>query len=183
MIQPKQIEGWMGKHSRRWLREQARRADRIIEVGVWKGRSTLVLARATRGTVWAVDTWAGTPADAEQHERLYAEGVEGGDVYGDFCRNLNPYIRAGRVVPVRMDSREAAAALLEKHGRAFDLVFIDADHSYEGARGDIEAFRPLIRPGGILSGHDYHWPGVERAVNELLTGVALGPKSIWSVRL
>lgn len=183
MIHPTEIEGWMGKKSRRWLREQARRATKIIEVGVWKGRSTLVLARATRGTVWAVDTWAGTPADGEQHERLYAAEVEGGDVYGEFCRNLKPYIRANRVVPVRMDSREAAARLLEKHGPTFDFVFIDADHSYEGARGDIEAYRPLIRPGGLLSGHDYHWPGVAQAVNELLAGVVLGPKSIWSVRL
>lgn len=176
-------EGWMGKHSRKWLRDQARRAERIIEVGVWKGRSTLVLARATRGTVWAVDTWAGTPDDAEQHERLYAAEVESGDVYAEFRRNLNPHIRAGKVVPVRMDSQVAARHLLMKHGQTFDFVFIDADHSYEGAMGDIEAYRPLIRPGGIMAGHDYHWPGVERAVTELLTGVVLGPKSIWSVRL
>jgi predicted O-methyltransferase YrrM len=55
MLKPKHIEGWMGAKGRRWLREQARASQRIIEVGVWKGRSTLVLARATRGTVWAVD--------------------------------------------------------------------------------------------------------------------------------
>lgn len=67
-----------------------------------------------------------------------------------------------------------------------DLVFIDGDHSYEGCKGDIEAWLPNIKPGGILAIHDYKkatliydeetcphprpWPGVDRAVDELLVG-------------
>ena len=64
-----------------------------------------------------------------------------------------------------------------------DMVFIDGDHSYEGCKGDIEAWVPVIKPGGILAVHDYlkgdlvpdpngphpkPWPGVDSAVNELL---------------
>jgi predicted O-methyltransferase YrrM len=37
----------------------------------------------------------------------------------------------------------------------FDLIFIDADHSYEGVRADIELSLPLLRPGGVLAFHDY----------------------------
>lgn len=67
-----------------------------------------------------------------------------------------------------------------------DLVLIDGDHSYEGCKGDIEAWLPNIKPGGILAIHDYKkhlltydeetcphprpWPGVDRAVDELLLG-------------
>lgn len=67
-----------------------------------------------------------------------------------------------------------------------DLVFIDGDHSYEGCAGDIEAWLPNIKSGGILAIHDYKkatltydeetcphprpWPGVDRAVDELLVG-------------
>lgn len=67
-----------------------------------------------------------------------------------------------------------------------DMVFIDGDHSYEGCKGDIEAWLPNIKPGGILAVHDYKkatltydedtcphprpWPGVDRAVDELLVG-------------
>ena len=56
----------------------------------------------------------------------------------------------------------------------FDLAFIDADHSYVGCWGDIQAYWPKIKPGGILAGHDYAYnrndctfgPMVKRAVDE-----------------
>lgn len=68
-------------------------------------------------------------------------------------------------------------------GRNPNMVFIDGDHSYEGCKGDIEAWMPYIIPGGIIAIHDFlkenlqpdpngphpmHWPGVDSAVSELL---------------
>jgi predicted O-methyltransferase YrrM len=77
------------------------------------------------------------------------------------------------------------SALYHNH-RQVDMVFIDADHTYNGCKGDIEAWLPNIKPGGILTVHDYKkhlltydemtcphpmtWPGVDRAVDELLIG-------------
>jgi len=58
--------------------------------------------------------------------------------------------------------------------RSFDMVFIDGDHSYEGARYDIEHSLPLLRPGGILVLHDYDREsrlGPEYAEGELALGV------------
>ena len=52
---------------------------------------------------------------------------------------------------------------------SLDAVFIDADHSYEAVKLDIQNWMPKVRKGGILAGHDYNsaWPGVIRAVNEI----------------
>ena len=36
-----------------------------------------------------------------------------------------------------------------------DLVFIDASHSYNAVRRDIQTALHLIKPGGVLCGHDY----------------------------
>jgi predicted O-methyltransferase YrrM len=36
-----------------------------------------------------------------------------------------------------------------------DLVFIDADHSAQWVERDLRAWLPKVRPGGIVSGHDY----------------------------
>lgn len=71
-----------------------------------------------------------------------------------------------------------------------DMVFIDADHSYEGCMADIQSWIPNLTAGGILAVHDYRkdeafakpedgrkrphpmaWPGVDQAVDEFLTGV------------
>jgi predicted O-methyltransferase YrrM len=64
-----------------------------------------------------------------------------------------------------------------------DMVFIDGDHSYDGCCGDIWAWFPHIKAGGIIAVHDYKkgdipfnadgphpvaWPGVDNAVDEWL---------------
>lgn len=56
---------------------------------------------------------------------------------------------------------------------SLDFVFIDADHSYEAVKEDIEAWTPKVRMGGIVSGHDYYVfrsgnDGVIRAVDEFV---------------
>jgi predicted O-methyltransferase YrrM len=60
-----------------------------------------------------------------------------------------------------------------------DLVFIDADHSYNGCYTDIKAYTPKVNKGGILSGHDIDFPGVNKAVNELVQTFDVGPNNVW----
>ena len=66
----------------------------------------------------------------------------------------------------RMTTNEAARLFEDE---SLDAVFIDADHSYEAVKLDIQNWMPKVRKGGILAGHDYNsaWPGVVRAVNEI----------------
>jgi predicted O-methyltransferase YrrM len=51
-----------------------------------------------------------------------------------------------------------------------DIVFIDGGHSESEVSADIQAWLPLLRPGGVICGDDYceKYPGVERAVRWLL---------------
>ena len=49
---------------------------------------------------------------------------------------------------------------------SLDYIFIDGDHSYEGALRDCELFFPKIKNGGIFAGHDWSFDGVQKAVNE-----------------
>jgi len=60
-------------------------------------------------------------------------------------------------------------------GKSPDMVFIDGNHTYEGCKGDIEAWLPVLKKGGILAIHDYEktekeYPGVNDSVNEILLG-------------
>jgi hypothetical protein len=55
------IDGWMSEREVAWLAHMAAQHHRIVELGSWKGRSTRALGDNTPGTVWAVDTWAGSP--------------------------------------------------------------------------------------------------------------------------
>jgi hypothetical protein len=52
----------------------------------------------------------------------------------------------------------------------FDLIFIDAEHTYEAAKADILAWWPHLKDDGEMAVHDYitqQFPGVTKAVREL----------------
>lgn len=70
-----------------------------------------------------------------------------------------------------------------------DMIFVDGGHLYEECAGDIVTWLPHVKPGGLLAVHDYRkddvfskptngavkphpraWPGVDKAVDELLVG-------------
>ena len=176
-MRPEAIDGWMSKGALSWLYRQSMASKVVVEVGAWKGRSTKALALRCPGTVYAVDTWAGVPDDPEQNDRLYPDREASWDV---FSRNLAQEIKRRRVVPLRMESTQAAQYMLDK-GIAPDFVFIDADHRYEAVVQDIKAWGAVLRKGGILAGHDYwpSWPEVIRAVDELVPDRQLVTGGIW----
>lgn len=57
------VEGWMYEEELRWLAEHASRSTSIIEVGIWKGRSTTALCHAAAGRVYAIDHFQGSPEE------------------------------------------------------------------------------------------------------------------------
>jgi hypothetical protein len=52
-----------------------------------------------------------------------------------------------------------------------DVIYIDADHSYEGCMNDLTNCDPLVKNDGLILGHDFDeisFPGVIRAVQEFV---------------
>jgi len=54
----------------------------------------------------------------------------------------------------------------KSHTGKIGFVFIDGDHSYEGAKNDIQNYYPLVKSGGIFAGHDYNLETVRKALEE-----------------
>ncbi len=79
---------------------------------------------------------------------------------------------------LRMSSLEAAKMFPRKY---FDLVFLDSDHSYEAVVNDIKVWLPLIKEGGLLTGHDYNktHPGVVKAVTDCVGKIIKAPDITW----
>jgi len=163
------IRGWMHDGELQWLAEQAEKSRTIIEIGCAYGRSTRAIAdNQAAGIIYSVDTWAGS-ADELATNHADFQYLHGDFAFTEFCENLWQPIAAGKIIPLRMHSANAAALLARKEIRA-DFIFIDGAHDYESVKADITNFLPLLAPGGIFAGHDYdeNWPGVMRAVNQLL---------------
>ena len=104
------------------------------------------------------------------------------DDYVKFMENTTLY--RSRVTDLSLHSHDAASYLLDLFGKGyFDMAWIDGGHDYETVKGDILSYSPLLKKGGLLSGHDYSkgHPGVRQAVDELLPNFNRGQGSIWWV--
>lgn len=102
----------------------------------------------------------------ERHveKRLY-EAIEGTDVS---VRLSDGWGTAKPVVLMRMSSAQAAPYIADG---TLDLIFIDAGHGYPNCLEDIAIWKPKIRKGGIICGHDYfpddgYFERVSKAVKE-----------------
>ena len=67
------------------------------------------------------------------------------------------------ITPIRKTSVEASKMF--KDG-SVDYIMIDAAHDYENVLLDIQHWYPKLSEGGIISGDDLDWPGVNQAVNQ-----------------
>lgn len=163
------IDGWMSEPELRWLGEQALSHSSIVELGCLRGRSSKMISEMTEGKLYSVDVWPDS-------------GFYDNSPY--FLTNLRESILRGKCIPIRATSQEAAM-LFSSKGLKFDMVFIDADHSAEAVRADIEAYMPLLLPGGLLCGHDYgHFLeiGVTKMVDFLFPSRNIVPEtSIWYI--
>lgn len=177
-----QVTGWMSTLELRWLAERASERETVVEVGSWMGRSTKALGMCVRGVVYAVDHWLGSPAVNDWcYLEIQKVGADG--CFDMFKKNVAEEVASGRIVPVKAESAEAARQLTELLPGGADMVFIDGDHEYEEVKRDIALWRPLVKKGGLLSGHDYKaWPGVTKAVDEIFPGRALAG-TIWFVEV
>jgi hypothetical protein len=151
------------------------RPNIIVDVGVWKGASTLFFANLLRangidGAVIAVGTFLGGIEhwllDSPHYDKMprrHGKPI----LYEQFLSNVVRHDLAGYVVPLPQSSL-IAAMLLRHHRITVDLVHIDADHSYEAVMSDARTYWTLLNPGGYLIGDDYDkgWPGVVQAADE-----------------
>lgn len=167
------FSGWLKPQEHVWLCKQARGCNRVLEVGSYHGRSTSALLNAKK--VWCVDLWGSRRGGYTIGEKDYQI----------FLKNIGPWM--DRVEILRGDSHEMLDALTRTSEKFFDLAFIDGCHEYSFVHGDILRCLKLVRPGGVICGHDYNgsaWPGVVKAVDELVPGFErVRGTSLWWRRI
>jgi len=157
----------------------------FVEVGAWYGRSAAFMAveiinsgKAIKFEV--IDTWEGT-WPRQGSESTDPNLLKYGTMYPNFLMNVRPVWHA--LTPIKLPSLEAVK-LYDDH--SLDFVFIDAAHDYDNVRKDILAWKPKVKPGGILAGHDYSptdSPALVKAVNVTLGPVEFVPPTSWRIRV
>jgi predicted O-methyltransferase YrrM len=144
------VEGYLAPNEMRFLALLGAcptAGGEILEIGSFKGKSTIILAKsaalADRATVNAVDPMT---APCETDPTL---GTQESSL-GDFKRNISNAGVEDRVRLYQMFSHELAG----NWNTSLRLLWIDGDHTYAGTKLDFEGFAPHLVDKSIVAIHD-----------------------------
>lgn len=163
------VEGWMTDAQARRLWDRAREVEpgqRIVEIGSFRGRSLIVLARAARHDVEmvAIDPHAGSDRGPQE---IAADEITGQNDFERFHANLD---RAGVDDRIEHLRKPSADALLDVDG-SISLLYIDGAHRFGPARADIRDWGAKVEHLGTVLIHDsFSSVGVTLAILRELGG-------------
>jgi predicted O-methyltransferase YrrM len=168
------------------------RPGRVFEIGTYTGSSTLILAMNTPPAteIFTIDI---DPSDRATHQHGLGIGGFPAFTVGAAYRET---AFAGKIHQLLGSSQTFD---FTPFAGSIDLVFVDADHTYDFVKADTATALKLLRPGGVIVWDDYMWnerhpecAGVTRCVNELAktrpifrldgTRFAIYVDSVYSIR-
>jgi len=136
----------------------------VLEIGSFKGKSTVILAKSSalagEDQIFAVDPMEPSPPMEASPAMEAPPAMEASPAavdpparpssLSDFEHNLRAKGVRHRVDFARCFSHELA----QTWDRPLRLLWIDGDHTYEGAKTDFDGFTPHLADGAIIALHD-----------------------------
>jgi predicted O-methyltransferase YrrM len=142
------VPGWLTDEEGEALYDLARGCTgrgAIVEIGSWKGKSTICL---------------GLGARAGKADRIFAIDPHADYRFGDFKANVERAGIADLVTPIPSLSQAAAGGFDEP----IELLFVDGSHEYDLVLEDFEQWVPKVVEGGWVAFHDTTWTAGPRKV-------------------
>jgi len=119
----------------------------IVEIGSFKGRSTVMLGKV------ASHYGCGPIVSIDPHDSpilLDRDANPKASSYDDFQSNVRGAGLSNEVESHVARSEEVAKTWT----RPIRILWIDGDHSYRGAKNDLDGFLPHLAPHGVVAFHD-----------------------------
>src|SRR5436190_8046785 len=131
------LDGWLHPKEGRLLfrlAQNCRGRGAIVEIGSWKGKSTIWLAHGSmagcHAKIHAIDPHTGSPEHAERFGQVWT--------FEEFKQNIENAKVQHLVVP-HVDFSTAVARVFNE---PVEFIFVDGLHEYEGVRADFDAWLP-----------------------------------------
>jgi predicted O-methyltransferase YrrM len=149
-------------------------ATQILEIGRFKGFSTLCLASALK----FLDIGWKEPQQHKQRPDVDYAAREHRTVRKLYSVDPFPtpealHLIAEADVAGYVELLNCRSDVVTPKAGSLDLAFIDGDHTYEGCKADVLRFLPAIRTGGYFVLHDYYgWYDAQGRNNSPIKRVA-----------
>jgi len=118
-----------------------------VELGSFKGEFAKTILSGWEGKLYMVDVWR--PMKDEEYDDT-SNHKNHMDAYSIAINNIKGFETRGYML--RMDGNEASKLFADE---SLDFVYIDANHTYEAVREDINNWYRKVKSGGLIMGHDY----------------------------
>lgn len=126
----------------------AKDLDAVVELGTNIG-TTAILLSAVAKKVYTVDVFEDVDLIEDKQQR---------DIYAKTFGNNQHYYSAiiKKLAPFKIDVSQCLSyQFADAFGpESVDMLFIDADHSYDGVKRDFETWFDRIKKGGYFAFHD-----------------------------
>lgn len=131
----------------------------IVEIGSWKGESTICLAKGSKEgnkiPVYSIDPHTGSPEHKKSFKKVWT--------FDEFKKNITNAGVDDIIISIVKTSEEAA----KKFKKPIELIFIDGAHEYNMVKLDFELYYPKVVENGIMAFHDTTgWPGPKKFVEK-----------------
>lgn len=147
---------------------------KMVEVGSFEGVSTVLFSQCV-DTVYSVDCYDYKVPETgriPEHDQTFLEAER---LFVSRTKDIK------NIIKIRKKSVDAAQDFAD---RSLDAVYIDAEHDEESVREDIKVWRKKIKFGGVLAGHDFYLPYIQRILNEENLGrITVASDSSWAVQI
>lgn len=142
----------------------------ILEFGTFNGRTTTNISANTseEAKIITVDL-PFTEADNTVYPLVGSKETDEHDELGYIGRKNKLYLKHDPIYRDKITQLwiDSAKFPVKKYPAYFDLIFIDASHSYKNVLNDTHIALHCIKDQGLILWHDYNgWPGVTQALNE-----------------
>jgi predicted O-methyltransferase YrrM len=140
-----------------------------VEIGSRLGGSAKILLDTAPKIkrLYCIDrSWAHTQTCASDPHLAHiidSHGIDPDITFFDYAQNLLSEYSAARLLP------KSSPYDVQWWTEPVDFIFEDSSHANPQLRDNLEFWVPLVRPGGIIAGHDYvrTWPDVIQEVDAL----------------
>ena len=127
----------------------------ILEIGCYEGRGTCWMLEnmlSDTGSIICIDPFLGVDNPEQADPGLRYKPLE-----DRFNHNINASKKSTQTVNVIPTGSYTALASLISASAQFDFIYVDGDHTGEGAMTDACMAWGLLRQGGIMLFDDYFW--------------------------
>ncbi len=144
-------------------------ARSVVEIGVWDGFLSRLLAAVPGVDLTVIDPWA--------PYQYYPKNL-----MDEVAKSVTSW--ANTMPNVQVKRMRSLDAVHDFEDDSIDFLHTDGDHSYEQVVEEVAAWIPKIKPGGLITGDNYEGEKVRRGVDKNLPEVkTLAKGRVWWYRI